>query len=300
MIAALALLGYALVVGVLAPLPLARAGWTHRAPRLAVALWQGLALSFLTALVLAAHHLAVPGAHLNAGLVGLLHACGVAHPTGLLPGGPAEAWRLLPAAAAALWPLGWFAVLLRRTRRHRRRHREVLDLVAAREPGLGALVLEHAVPAAYCLPGRRSRIVLTRGALDLLTPDQIAAVLAHERAHVAGRHHLARTAADALAKAFPFLPLARLGARETALLLEMAADDRAVRRHPRTVLAAAMYRVADGQVPHTAFAAGGPDALVRVRRLLTPAPAPHPALRTAAALTTATAPILPLLLTCTP
>ena len=130
----------------------------------------------------------------------------------------------------------------------------MLDPVAARDPALGAHALDHDTPAAYRLPGRRVRIVLTRGTLELLTDQQLAAVLAHERAHVAGRHHLARTAADALAAAFPFLLLARLAAREAPLLLETAADDRAVRRHPRAVLAAAMHRVADGQVPRTAFA----------------------------------------------
>ncbi|MFD7640809.1 M56 family metallopeptidase [Kitasatospora sp. NPDC059795] len=297
MTAALALLGYALLVGVLAPLPLARAHWTHRAPRLAVALWQGLALSFVTALVLAVHHLAVPGGHLHLGLAGLMHLCGVDHPDGqALDGG----WRLLAPVATALWPLGRYAAVLARAARHRRRHRQLLDLVAARDPELGAHVLDHDTPAAYCLPGRRSRIVLTRGALDLLTPPQLAAVLAHERAHVTGRHHLARTAADAFAAAFPFLPLARLAARETPLLLEMAADDRAVRRHPRTALAAAMYRVAGGQVPQAAFAAAGTAAVLRVRRLLAPAAAPHPALRAAAVLAAAAAPVLPLLFTCGP
>ncbi|MGW4378420.1 M56 family metallopeptidase [Kitasatospora sp. NPDC004531] len=298
MTAALVLLGYALLVGVLAPLPLARARWTHRAPRLAVALWQGLALSFLTALVLAAVHVAVPGGHLHLGLVGLMHLCGVDHAGG--GGAPPGGLRLLLPVAAALWPLGRFAAVLGRAARHRRRHRRLLDLVATRDPRLGAHVLDHHVPAAYCLPGHRSRIVLTRGALDLLTPPQLAAVLAHERAHVAGRHHLARNAADAFAAAFPFLPLARLSARETPLLLEMAADDRAVRSHPRAALAAAMYRVAGGQVPQAAFAAAGTAALLRVRRLLAPATAPHPALRAAAALTTATAPVLPLLFTCGP
>ncbi|RKE22273.1 M56 family metallopeptidase [Streptomyces sp. TLI_171] len=296
MTAALALLGYAALVGVLGPLPLARAQWAHRAPHLAVALWQGLALSFVTALVLGVHHLAVPGGHLHLGLVGLLHVCGVDHPGGAAAAG----WRLLLPAATALWPLSRFAGALARTARHRGRHRRLLDLVAARDPALGAHVLHHATPAAYCLPGRHSRIVLTRGAVELLTAPQLAAVLAHERAHVAGRHHLALAAADAFAAAFPFLPLARLAARETPLLLEMAADDRAVRRHPRTVLAAAMYRVADGQVPHAAFAAGGPAALLRVRRLLAPAAAPHPAVRLAAALTGAAAPVLPLLITCGP
>ncbi|MFJ5229450.1 M56 family metallopeptidase [Kitasatospora sp. NPDC088391] len=292
-----ALFGYAALVGLLAPRALARARWPHRAPRLAVALWQGLALSFVTALVLAVHHLAAPGVHLHLLLTGRVHLCGTAHGAGLPAG---TAWRLLIPAAAALLPAARLAGALLRTARHRRRHRALLDLVAVRDPALGAHVLDHPVPAAYCLPGWRPRIVLTRGALDLLTAPQLAAVLAHERAHVSGRHHLARAAADAFAAAFPYLPLARHAAREVPLLLEMAADDRAVRRHPRAALAAAVFRVAGGRAPHPAFGAGGTAALLRVRRLLHPAAAPHPALCAAAALTSAGAPVLPLLVTCGP
>ncbi|MFJ1751743.1 M56 family metallopeptidase [Kitasatospora sp. NPDC088134] len=312
MTAALALFGYAALVGLLAPRSLARAHWPHRAPRLAVALWQGLALSFVTALVLAVHHLAVPGVHPHLGLLGPVHLDrvdldgvhldrvdldGVVHGAGLPAG---TAWRLLIPAAAASLPLARLVGALLRTARHRRRHRVLLDLVAVRDPALGAHVLEHPVPAAYCLPGLRPRIVLTRGALDLLTAPQLAAVLAHERAHVSGRHHLARVAADAFAAAFPYLPLARHAAREVPLLLEMAADDRAVLRHPRAALAAAVFRVAGGPAPHAAFGAGGTAALLRVRRLLHPAAAPHPALCAAAALTSAGAPVLPLLVTCGP
>ena len=59
---------------------------------------------------------------------------------------------------------------------------------------------EH--PAVYCLPGRR-RIVMTTGALRCLDARQLEAVLAHERAHLSGRHHLVLTFANALKDAFP-------------------------------------------------------------------------------------------------
>ena len=67
----------------------------------------------------------------------------------------------------------------------RRRHREQVDLLAERESGVH--VLDHAVPVAYCLPGMaHSRVVVSAAAMATLEPPQLAAVLAHERAHLRG------------------------------------------------------------------------------------------------------------------
>ncbi|MGI8448167.1 MAG: M48 family metalloprotease [Streptosporangiaceae bacterium] len=51
------------------------------------------------------------------------------------------------------------------------------------------MLLEDDRPAVYCVPARR-RIVFTTGALRRLDSPQLDAVLAHERAHLAGRRHL--------------------------------------------------------------------------------------------------------------
>ena len=48
-----------------------------------------------------------------------------------------------------------------------------------------AMVLEDRQPVAYCVAGRPAAIVLTSGALAILDPAQLTAVLAHERAHLA-------------------------------------------------------------------------------------------------------------------
>ena len=78
-----------------------------------------------------------------------------------------------------------------RTLRSRARHRELLDLLATPWPAApGARVLEHPVPVAYCLPGLRSRLVVSAGVLDCLEVDQVWAVLAHERTHLRERHDL--------------------------------------------------------------------------------------------------------------
>ncbi|MEU0170334.1 M48 family metalloprotease [Streptomyces iakyrus] len=69
----------------------------------------------------------------------------------------------------------------------------------------------------------------TRGALEVLTEEQLRAVLEHERAHIAGRHHMVKVLVDAFSRAFRGLPLARQAKEQTNLLLEMIADDHALR-----------------------------------------------------------------------
>ncbi len=63
---------------------------------------------------------------------------------------------------------------------------------------------------AYALPGWPGRIVVSGGLLDLLEPRRRAALIAHERAHLAGRHHLFTITAWMAAAACPLLiPVAR-------------------------------------------------------------------------------------------
>lgn len=294
------LVAHTALVGFVAPPLLLRAGWPHRAPALALALWHGLALSFSLGVALTAYHLAMPAGHPHAGLLGLLHSCGL---DVLGSGaGPRTAARLAVALPAVLGLAlaGSFACHLVRARRARTRHREAVDLVGRRSARLGATVLPYDAPAAYCLPGRRPRIVVSDGAVRDLTPDQLAAVLAHERAHVAGRHHLALAAAEAFHSVFRGLPPARHLREQTALLLEMVADDRALRGHSGEVLATAMYEMAAARAPKGAFGAGGRAVLIRVRRVLGPRGAPHPVLRASAAAAAVAVPLLPLLAVCPP
>ena len=95
-------------------------------------------------------------------------------------------------------------------------------------------------------------------------------MLAHERAHLRGRHHLMLTAATALARAFPALPLLARASAELAVLAEMTADDHAARRHSASDLAAALVTLAGAGSRSTALAAGGPAAIARIQRLLAP------------------------------
>jgi Peptidase family M48 len=63
---------------------------------------------------------------------------------------------------------------------------------------------------AYALPGRPGRIIISGCLLDQLDAGGQAALLAHEQAHLSGRHHLFAAAARLAAAANPMLlPLAR-------------------------------------------------------------------------------------------
>jgi beta-lactamase regulating signal transducer with metallopeptidase domain len=164
----------------------------------------------------------------------------------------------------------------------RRRQRELLALLAHGDPKVpGALVVDHPAAAAYCLPGLRSKIVVSAGALELLGPAELAAVLAHERAHLRERHDLVLLPFTALRRAFPRFGRFADAYYSVALLVEMLADDRVLRARPARELVSALVRVGTaGQVPAGALAAmegSEGEVAARVSRLLHPArPLPAP------------------------
>ena len=70
------------------------------------------------------------------------------------------------------------------------------------------------------------------GTLELLGRGELAAVLAHERAHLRERHDLVLLPFTALRRAFPRSATCAGAHRAVALLVEMLADDRALRGRP--------------------------------------------------------------------
>lgn len=156
--------------------------------RLAIAAWQALSAAIVLAVVFGGLVLAVPTAKLTSDLAALLEACASAFrlqyatPGGSLAGS-AGAFLALAVSVRAAYGL---AVGSASAAQQRRRQRQVLALIARRDERLGALVVDHDIAAAYCLPGRRSQVVLTSGAMEALDEDELRAVLAHERAHLRG------------------------------------------------------------------------------------------------------------------
>ena len=156
----------------------------------------------------------------------------------------------------------------------RRRQRALLTLLAHGDPKVpGALVVDYPSAAAYCLPGLRSKIVVSVGTLELLGRGELAAVLAHERAHLRERHDLVLLPFTALRRAFPRSATCTDAHRAVALLVEMLADDRALRGRPTRELVSALVRFGTAgacPAPAGALAAGEGEVAARVTRLLQP------------------------------
>jgi hypothetical protein len=209
-----------------------------------------------------------------------------ASPAGAVTG---MAGGLLAAAVAGrvAWACGSVPAA---ARRRRSAHVDVLAVIARPGPAADVRVIDGDRAAVYCLPGRRL-IVLTTGALTRLDDGALGAVLAHERAHLSGRHHIVLALAVALQRAFPSAGFFAVASRQVAYLVEVAADDAAVRRAPRLTVASALLTVATAGVPAGALGAGGSAAARRIQRLINPPPWDSRARRavTYATLTTAAA-----------
>lgn len=257
------------------PTVLARANWPMRAPRAAIVLWQAIAvaavLSAFSAGIAIAIRLFMPGTDgkPTATVTGEIDRLGW------------PLWLLYVCVFALTLLVGirlavaviQVAVANRRRRAH---HRMLVDLVGVKRDSAAARactrarelrILEVAQPLAYCLPGVRSRVVVSEGALATLDDTEVTAILTHERAHLRARHDLVLEAFTAVHAAFPRLVRSASALDAVRLLIEMLADDAAVRAAGPTPLARALVACAAGPTPSGAMALGGPTALVRIQRL---------------------------------
>jgi Zn-dependent protease with chaperone function len=265
-----------------------RASWPRRSPAAAILLWQSLGLAGGLAAVGALLAIGVSGPGRQIGVVGGLRVLAERVHSGQWlaphqsPFLTAARLAFLTAGLALLTVLCWVLIMaFVEAVRARRRQRELLALLAHGDPKVpGALVIDYPAAAAYCLPGIRSQIVVSVGTLNLLAPAELTAVLAHERAHLRARHDLVLIPFTSLRRAFPMSAGVAQAHRTVALLVEMMADDRALRVRgllPRE-LATALVRFgtagSDGAPAGALAVADGEGELTaRVSRLLAP-PAP--------------------------
>ncbi|WP_292991822.1 M48 family metalloprotease [Mycobacterium sp.] len=149
-------------------------------------------------------------------------------------------------------------------------HASAVRLVGHHTGEADVVMIDAAKPAAYCVAGRPPAIVVTSAARVALDDRQMAAVLAHERAHLAGHHSAIVSTLRALAGAFPRLSLITEGARQVARLLEMCADDVAARRHSSRALLTGLVALT-AAAPAEALSAADLAVLARAERLAAPA-----------------------------
>jgi Zn-dependent protease with chaperone function len=257
------------------PTLLARASWPMRAPRAAVVLWQAIALaavlSAFSAGIAIASRLFVPGpdGRPTATITSEIEVLGW------------PLWLLYVLVLALTLVVGARLVIAVlqvaiATRRRRAHHRMLVDLLGKSHDSIPVQpcththdlrILDVEQPLAYCLPGVRSRVVLSEGTLTTLSDSEVTAILSHERAHLRARHDLVLEMFTAVHAAFPRFVRSAYALDAVRLLIELLADDAAMRATGPTPLARALVACASGRIPSGALAAGGPTTVLRVRRL---------------------------------
>lgn len=227
----------ALVVGVVGPAYLRRAVDAGSAPHVALGAWLGTGAVFLLLLVAApvVMHLrplegVAPLAAAASACAGVFDAsAGAAWPS--VARGVAVAAGLGVALVAAVVVVAAVAGAGRAGRAHVRSLRSLVESVD-RVDGVTVWWIADDEPVAYAVPGRAGRggpagTVVASTALWDVAAERRRAVLAHEIAHLRGRHHVAVAATRALRSSLAAIPLLRGAAAEVAVLVELLADRRA-------------------------------------------------------------------------
>lgn len=235
-----------LIVAVVAmvglPAVLAAGTWATRRPRLALLGWVGAVV---------------------VGIVGL----NVSVLSWLLP---VPVWERTPADAGAIlaWVVGGIAfatliaglsVVLGRAEEQWRRdaatRAAMVRALAGSQaydgpPGVHVRVLPNGPASAWSTRCHGNRVMIGSGLADRLSPDELAAVIAHECAHLSGWHDRVLFLAQVNAASFPWIPGARSFAARVNLLIELAADDRAAELcGPEPVVRALRLLSEIGEVP---------------------------------------------------
>ena len=257
-----------------APSWLASAQWPLRAPRAAMALWQSIALAAVLSAFSCGLAIASNVLTLNEQGRPIANPLEEVATLGIVRWTAYITVFLLTLFVGARLIYSVIRVAMR-TRARRSAHRQLVDLLDRMDRSVpdsplsarDVRMLEVDQPMAYCLPGLRQRVVLSEGTVARLTRDELEAVISHERAHLRARHDLILEAFIAVHDAFPRFVRSRSALGAVQLLVELLADDTAIRTTGRTQLGRALVACADSVAPSGAMAIGGPSTLARVKRL---------------------------------
>lgn len=160
-----------------------------------------------------------------------------------------------------------------------RRARRLADGVRSvgrqvRLSGRQVVLVDVREPVALAMPGRPGLVVVSPRTREMLTADELAAVLIHEETHLRQRHHLVMTVVTALDRVLGRVPLVAAVTAAVPQYLEIAADRQACREVGPTAVIGALAAL--GGHGAGAFSALAPaEALhmsgsARVRSLVLP------------------------------
>lgn len=229
----LILIATALLIFLFAPIVLTVGRWQLHYPRTALTLWFGALFAGCAALV--GSLIAVVAAALAAAAA--QHAVEAFVVTVLAWLSLGTVGGVLAIVAAASEPIA---------EAHRDVVRQFAPVVTSRELRGGVVMakFQGSEPIA-CAVGGREPMILVSSALELaLTPAEVQAVLAHEYAHLQGRHHWALRIAQVNSACLPRgLAAGAVLKRATKLLVELMADDAAARQAGAVNLANALTKL---------------------------------------------------------
>lgn len=197
----------------------------------------------------------------------------------LAPGGAVAGWAAIAVAVAvpAAGALGWSRA--RRTVRSARIERGL----GHHEPygGHELVVLPSERPLAVSVPvpprqPGRHQIVVSDGLVELLTPEQLDAVLRHEAAHLRHGHRRHLAVAAAVDRAFAWFPPAAASTATLRIALERTADEHAAATGDRGTVRAALLAVTARMLAGPALAAFSAAETIGERLDALDDGAPHP------------------------
>lgn len=208
--------------------------WQVRFPRLALAAWHaalGLGILALLGSVVAAVLVTLAARHAPDAATGIVQTV--------------LGWTALGVVGAVLVVIGAGSDEL--VGAGRRTYGDILSLPSTRERldrRTSLLTCHSDEPFACAIPGVDPMVVVSTTLRAILTPAQLRAVVAHERAHLRGRHYLAVRLAELNRACLPSSRAGQQLLRATSLLVELIADDEAARRAGAVHLANALVVVA--------------------------------------------------------
>lgn len=252
MTVALGLLFAAALVGLTGPLYLRRTVSPRVRPGLALSGWVVSLLLVAGCAVAGAVLLAVPQHAAVDSLIGMARAC---------VNSGEFVWETIVRLTGITLVVGTLihtlvvaARIRGRHAAHRDTHLSLVRIIAQPDPADRSLLwLPENTPVAYSMGGHRGGIVATTGVGELTAPAQTA-VLAHERAHLRGRHHRLVLLAETLRRALPFVPLFRAASPAIRVLVELSADAAAVRHCGAAGVQAALYSTGKAMAPPPSLA----------------------------------------------
>lgn len=228
---------YAVITTVLAPLILTRGQWQVWRPRLALACWHAALASSAGALVFSA-----------------IYSMALAHNHGQHGTGGHALLFSLASWLGAFLLAACCALLLGRSEPVVRREQGVKDhlryaAMTCRQSvedraGTTIRYVDTDTPVAYSFNAPEPTVVISRSLQTHLSERELDAIIAHERAHLNERHHLALRLANINAACLPgFEPAKRLRT-STKFLIELIADDVAVKECGPEVVESALSLMA--------------------------------------------------------